>query len=148
MLASLGPKPTMLYHLHKEGSKYVIKCSIPVTQDYKPLVIPAPYSKLDIEATKAIASLVSDANNNNPDLTKHPWALHSVWRLATLLGIAVILEWQPATTMTRTTTAGDVTPVESGSTTLFTPLRLLSVAGADETASILYVIPYVHYTRG
>jgi hypothetical protein len=135
----------MLYHLHKEGANYVVRCNIPVTQGYKPLATPAPYNKLDIEATKAIASLVSDANGNNPDLTRHPWALHSVWGLAAPRGIAVILEWQPAAAMPRAITAGYVTSVASSSTTTFTQSGLSNVPETDETASMLYVIPYVHY---
>ncbi len=108
-------------------------------EGYKPFAASAAYAQLEIEATKAIASLVSDANGNEPDLTKHPWALHSIWRLAAPFGIAVILEWQPAK-------AGSQVPqvlVASGSPTAFATLRSSSAAEAGETASILYVVPYV-----
>jgi len=162
MLAGLGPKPAMLYHLHKEGAGYAVRCNIPVTQDYKPLATPAPYNKLDTEATKAIASLVSEANGNDPDLTKHPWALRSVWGLAAPQGIAVLLEWQPAAAMPRFVTADDATSVTSGSMTPRTvvagygssvasgsgTVRWKGVDEADETGSFMYVIPYAHYTRG
>ena len=133
----------MLYHLHKEGATYVVMRKIPVIQGYKPLGLPASYHQLDIGATKAIASLISGANGNEPDLTKHPWALLSIWRLATPEGITVILEWQPASTVLRIVTIGNVAsnvpPIESSST------PSSAVAEFDETASILSVIPSVDY---
>jgi hypothetical protein len=137
----------MLYHLYREGKKFVIRCKIPVSESYRPSATSVPYHKLNVEATNAVASLVSDANGNDPDLTKHPWALHSLWRLPASQDVAVILEWQPATAIPQTATAGDVTPVASSSTTSLTPLRSSGVEEADDTASIMYVIPFVH-TRG
>lgn len=134
----------MLYHLHKEGATYVVMRKIPVIQGYKPLGIPASYHQLDVGATKAIASLISDANANDPDLTKHPWALLSIWRLATPEGIAVILEWQPASTVPRTVTVGNVSPNVPPMGSSSTPSS--AVAEFDETASILCVIPSVDYT--
>jgi hypothetical protein len=127
----------MLYHLHKTGGRYVIKYKIPVAEGHTPFTTCIPYDQLDFEASKAIASLVSDANDNNLDLTKHPWALHSVWALSAPQGVVVILEWQPVSTMPQTATVGYVPPVESSSTNVFNPLRSSSVAEASETASIL-----------
>ena len=112
----------MLYHLHREGANYAIKCKIPVVEGYKPSATPVPYNQLAVEATKALASLVSDANGNNPDLTKHPWVLLSVWKLLVPLGLAVILEWQPVGVGPRTVSLGNVTSVPSSSaTTLGSP---------------------------
>ena len=60
------------------------------------------YNRLDPKATKAIAALVSRANGDEPDLTRHPWALLGVWGLSAPApqtpapeGAIVILEWQP-----------------------------------------------------
>ena len=141
--ARLGPKPTVLYHLHKEGAIYVIRCKISVAEGYKPTSAPVPYDKLDTEATKAIALLVSDSNGSEPDLTKHPWALLGVWVLAFPQGVAVTLEWQPAGVGPRAVSVGDVTSVASSSTTEFATLRSPRVADDGDTASILYVVPYV-----
>lgn len=146
--ARLGPKPTVLYHLHKEGAEYVLRCKIPVAEGYKPASTPLPYDKLDTEATKAIATLVSDINGNEPDLTKHPWALFGVWVLVHPQGIAVTLEWQPASVGPRAVSVGNVTPVASSSTIGFDTLRLSSAAEDDETASIMYVVPNVETTLG
>ena len=133
----------MLYHLHKEGARYVIKCKIPVAEGYKPASTPIPYNKLDTEATKVITSLISDINDGEPDLTKHPWSLLGVWVLAFPQGVAVVLEWQPAGVGPRAVSVGDVTPVASGSTTAFATLITPRAADDGDAASILYVVPYV-----
>lgn len=100
LLADLGSKPIMLYHLQRKNSTYVETFKIPV--DSLPSSLRLPYNHLDIKATKAIALLVSRANGDEPDLTKHPWALLGVWGLSALApqtpapeGAVVILEWQP-----------------------------------------------------
>ena len=143
VVARLGPKPTMLYHLHKEGERYVMKYKIPVVEGHRPLTTHVPYDMLDIEASKAIALLVSGANGHNLDLTKHPWALHSIWRLMAPQGLIVILEWQPASTGPQAVTIGNVTPVRGSSTTVVVPFMSSGVAEASETASILYVLQCV-----
>jgi hypothetical protein len=97
------------------------------------------------EASSVTASLVWDAKGNDPDLTKYPWALHSVWRLPQPQTLAVILEWQPASALP-TLAVGNMTPMTSSGTVMFTPLRSSSVAEVDETASIMYIVPYVDYT--
>ena len=136
----------MLYHLDVQNGLYVVKYKIPVIEGYKPSTVLFSYYQLEVTATKAIESLVSDANGNDPDLTNHPWALHGVWKVPGSQSIAVILEWQPASAGPRTITTGSVTPAASSSTTAFPPLTSPSVAEADETASIVYVVPYVDNT--
>jgi len=140
LTAKLGPKPTMLYHLHKTGGRYVVGYKIPVAEGHRPSTAYIPYDQLDTQETKAIASLVADANDNNPDLTKHPWALYGVWKLSAPQGVVVILEWQPASSVPPTVTVGGVTPVGGSSTTMApaggsnmtvpTHLRPEGVAGA------------------
>ena len=136
----------MLYHLDVQNAKYVVKYKIPVVEGHNPSTVAYLYKQLQRGMIKAIASLVSEANGNDPDLTNHPWALHSVWKVPGSPSIAVILEWQPASAVPRTITTGNVTPAASSSTTAFTRLRSPSVTDADETASILYVVPYVDNT--
>ena len=136
----------MLYHLDVQNGKYVVKYKIPVVEGYNPSTVAYSYRSLQRGMTKAIASLVSEANGNDPDLTNHPWALHSVWKVQGTLNIAVILEWQPASAVPRTITTGNVTPATSSSTTAIPRLRSPSVTDADETASILYVVPFVDHT--
>ena len=97
-----------------------------------------PYDQVDVEASKVIASLISDANGNDPDLAKHPWALHSIWRLSMMRSLGVILEWQPACAVPQTVPVDDVA---SSGTLTFIPL---TPSNAGETASILYVVQYVH----
>ena len=149
LLAALGPKPTMLYHLKKENGKYVLGHKIPVSEGYKASDLPLSYNELDADVRDVISSLVWDANGNNPDLTKHPWALHSIWKLQASKGLAVILEWQPASAVPRTSVVGgNATPVASSSTFMFASSRSSgsSMTEADETSSILYVIPKVDDT--
>jgi hypothetical protein len=135
----------MLYHLNKEGGVYVINYKISVVEGHKPSAVSLMYSQIDLEVSGVIASLVWDTNGNNPDLMKHPWVLHSVWRLPAPQALAAIFEWQPASALA-TLVVGNMTPMSGSSTTMFSPLRSSSVAEADETASIMYVVPYVDYT--
>jgi hypothetical protein len=135
----------MIYHLNKEGGAYVIKYKIPVVEGHKPSAVSLMYNQIDHEASSVTASLVWDAKGNDPDLTKYPWALHSVWRLPQPQTLAVILEWQPASALP-TLAVGNMTPMTSSGTVMFTPLRSSSVAEVDETASIMYIVPYVDYT--
>ena len=58
-------------------------------------------------------------------------------------GLAVTLEWQPAGVGPRAVSVGNVTPVASSNTIDFATLRSSRAAEADDTASILYVVPYV-----
>ena len=137
MLARLGPKLMMLYYFEKEHERYVMKYKIPVIEGHKPISIGTSYDKLDIEASKAIASLISEANGSNPDLTKHLWALSSIWQLMPAVSMVVILEWQPACMQPQAATVGNVIPVASSSMTAFNPFRSSSKKVAGETASIL-----------
>jgi hypothetical protein len=136
----------MLYHLSKEGGVYVMKYKIPVVEGHKPSGVSLMYNQIDLEASSVIASLVWEANGNDPDLTKHPWALHSVWRLPAAQTLAVILEWQPTSALPRTLVVGNMTTMASSSTSMFTPSRSSNVAEADDTASIMYVVPHVDYS--
>lgn len=124
----------MLYHLNKVGGAYVIKYKMPVCENHKPSTVSLAYDHIDRETCTAIASHISGANGNDQDLTKHPWALHSIWRLSTSQDVAIILEWQPARAVPHIATVGSVVPVASSSTPTFIPLR---PGDAGETASIL-----------
>ena len=140
-LAELGPKPTMLYHLNNKDGKWVLSYKIPVIEGHKPSNLSLSYDQLAVEVRDAISSLVWDANGNNPDLIDHPWALHSVWKLQASPGLGVILEWQPASATPRTNVIGEnTTPVMRSRTFMLAPSWSSSMAEADETSSILYVI--------
>ena len=139
----------MLYHLKKEDGKYVLGHKIPVSEGHKASDVSLLYNDLDVEARDVISSLVLDANGNNPDMTKHPWALHSVWKFQASKGLGVILEWQPASAVPQTSVVGgNATPVASSSPFMFASSRSSgsSMTEADETSSILYVIPKVDDT--
>src|SRR5258708_9710626 len=96
LLAELGPKPAMLYHLNNKNGHHILSYKIPVSEGHNPSNVSVSYDQLDVEVRDVISSLVWDANGNDPDLTKHPWALHSVWKLQASHGLGVILRWQPA----------------------------------------------------
>jgi len=136
--AELGPKPTVLYHLNKENGQYVLSHKLPVSEGHKPSDTSLSYNQIELEARDVVSSLVWDANGNEPDMTRHPWALHSVWKLQLSQGLAVLLEWQPARAVPRTSVVvgGNATPVASSSTSLLTPSRSSSLVETDETASI------------
>ena len=57
----LGLKPPTLYHPHKEDAGYVKRYNIPVIEGYATLIQLCTINQLDIEAIKAIASLVSSS---------------------------------------------------------------------------------------
>jgi hypothetical protein len=65
----------MLYHLSKEGGVYLINYKIPVVKGHEPSAVSLMYNRIESSFT---ASLVWDANGNDPDLTEHPCALDSV----------------------------------------------------------------------
>ena len=79
----------MLYHLDRLGGTYVIKYIIPVVEGHQPSTAVLPYDPINVEACKVSASLISDANGNDPNLTKQPWALHSIWRLSMMRSLGV-----------------------------------------------------------
>ena len=136
----------MLYHLTKDGEEYVLGYKLPVSEGHRPPDHSLPYEKIDLRVRDVISSLVWDANSNEPDLTRHPWALHSVWKLQVSQGLAVILEWQPASAVPRVSVVGgNATPVAADNTFVFTTMRSSGLAEADETNSIKYVELNVDY---
>jgi len=88
----------MLYHLSRTSQYlYDLNLSLPVAADYQPAKEKMVYAQLGSRAQEAVASLVRQANGNNQDLTKHPWALLGVYEATlTTKSFAVILQWQPA----------------------------------------------------
>jgi len=91
----------MLYHLRAGTRGYTIAHKFPVSENYQPSLVSLSYNQIDQrDARGVIASLVSGANGNDPDLTRHPWALHSIWMLQDQ-GLAVILECQHAGALPR-----------------------------------------------
>ena len=136
----------MLYHLTKHGEEYVLGHKVPVSEGHRPSNLLLSYSQIDVSARDVISSLVCDANGNDPDLTRHPWALHSIWKLQASQGLALILEWQPASVVPRMSiVGGNTTPVTTNNSFIFTPVRSSSLAEVDETNSIKYVVLNVDY---
>lgn len=135
----------MLSHLNVPNGIYVVKYKFPVVEGHTPSTILYPYNQLQLGMIKVTASRLG-SQWQRPGSHESPMGTAQRLECPSVPSIAVILEWQPASGVPRTVNTGNVTLVASSNRTTFPPLRSSSVTYADETASILYVVPYVDET--
>ena len=94
LLADLGPKPLWADYIRQEGSTYVPDFEYAVVKSPSPALRMAS-NTLSARTADLIAKRVALRNNNEKDLTNHPWALLGVWSRHPQAGILIIMEWQP-----------------------------------------------------